>query len=38
MGNVILEMQHIMKQSPKVLANDDISIKLIEGEILCTPW
>lgn len=35
MGNVILETQHIVKQFPKVLANDDISIKLQEGEILC---
>ncbi len=35
MGNVILETQHIVKQFPKVLANDDISIKLNEGEILC---
>jgi general nucleoside transport system ATP-binding protein len=35
MGNVILETQHIVKQFPKVLANDDINIKLHEGEILC---
>lgn len=35
MGKTILETQHIVKQFPKVLANDDISIKLFEGEILC---
>lgn len=35
MSDVILETQHIVKQFPKVLANDDISIKLHEGEILC---
>ncbi len=31
---VVLETQHISKQFPKVLANDDISITLHEGEIL----
>ncbi|POQ98661.1 heme ABC transporter ATP-binding protein [Alkalispirochaeta sphaeroplastigenens] len=35
MSQVILETQHIVKQFPKVLANDDISISLKEGEILC---
>ncbi|MCF7933443.1 MAG: ABC transporter ATP-binding protein [Spirochaetia bacterium] len=32
--NVVLETRHIAKQFPKVLANDDISITLYEGEIL----
>jgi general nucleoside transport system ATP-binding protein len=31
----VLETRHIVKQFPKVLANDDISITLEEGEILC---
>jgi simple sugar transport system ATP-binding protein len=31
----ILETRHIVKQFPKVLANDDINITLYEGEILC---
>jgi simple sugar transport system ATP-binding protein len=35
LGNVILETRHIVKQFPKVLANDDITISLHEGEILC---
>lgn len=33
-GTVVLEMEHITKQFPKVLANDDISINLKKGEIL----
>lgn len=33
-GNVVLEMEHITKQFPKVLANDDITIHLKKGEIL----
>ncbi|ADK83223.1 ABC transporter ATP-binding protein [Sediminispirochaeta smaragdinae] len=33
-GKVILETRHVVKQFPKVLANDDISIILKEGEIL----
>jgi simple sugar transport system ATP-binding protein len=33
-GEVILETRHLVKQFPKVLANDDISITLKEGEIL----
>ncbi|MFP4152845.1 MAG: ABC transporter ATP-binding protein [Alkalispirochaeta sp.] len=35
MTKKILETRHIVKQFPKVLANDDISITLYEGEILC---
>lgn len=35
MAEVILETRHIVKQFPKVLANDDISITLHQGEILC---
>lgn len=31
----ILETRHIVKQFPKVLANDDINLTLQEGEILC---
>jgi len=33
-GNVVLEMRNIVKQFPKVLANNNINIKLYEGEIL----
>ncbi|MDC7127226.1 MAG: ABC transporter ATP-binding protein [Spirochaetales bacterium] len=33
-GNVVLEMRNIVKQFPKVLANNNINIKLHEGEIL----
>jgi general nucleoside transport system ATP-binding protein len=33
-GKVILETRHVVKQFPKVLANDDITITLKEGEIL----
>ncbi len=33
-GRLLLETRHITKQFPKVLANKDLSIKLIEGEIL----
>ncbi len=33
-SKTILETQHIVKQFPKVLANDDISITLKQGEIL----
>lgn len=32
---VILETRGIVKRFPKVLANDDINIRLHEGEILC---
>ncbi|MDC7226429.1 MAG: ABC transporter ATP-binding protein [Spirochaetales bacterium] len=32
--NVVLEMRNIVKQFPKVLANNNINIKLYEGEIL----
>ncbi len=35
MAEVILETRHIVKQFPKVLANDDINITLHKGEILC---
>lgn len=35
MSKTILETRHIVKQFPKVLANDDINISLHEGEILC---
>ena len=31
---VVLDIQHISKQFPKVLANDDVSIHLKEGEII----
>ncbi len=31
---IVLDMQHISKQFPKVLANDDVSIHLKEGEII----
>lgn len=31
---MVLDIQHISKQFPKVLANDDISIHLKEGEII----
>ncbi len=31
---IVLETRHISKQFPKVLANDDISMTLYEGEIL----
>ncbi len=34
-GRVILETKNIVKQFPKVRANDDINITLHEGEILC---
>ena len=33
-NQLILEMKHIVKEFPRVLANDDISIYLKEGEIL----
>lgn len=33
-NDIALEMKHITKQFPKVLANDDISIQLRKGEIL----
>ncbi len=33
-GKVVLEMRNIVKQFPKVLANNNINIKLHEGEIL----
>ena len=33
-GNVVLEMRNIVKKFPKVLANNNINIKLFEGEIL----
>ena len=33
-GKVVLEMRNIVKQFPKVLANNNINIKLFEGEIL----
>lgn len=33
-GNVVLEMRNIVKQFPKVLANNNINIKLHKGEIL----
>lgn len=32
--NIVLETRHVSKQFPKVLANDDISMVLYEGEIL----
>jgi simple sugar transport system ATP-binding protein len=35
MATAILETRHIVKQFPKVLANDDINLVLNEGEILC---
>lgn len=35
MAKTILETRHIVKQFPKVLANDDINLSLYEGEILC---
>jgi ABC-type uncharacterized transport system ATPase subunit len=35
MAQPILETRHIVKQFPKVLANDDINLILNEGEILC---
>ncbi|MFA7567754.1 MAG: ABC transporter ATP-binding protein [Alkalispirochaeta sp.] len=35
MAQTVLETRHIVKQFPKVLANDDINITLQEGEILC---
>ncbi|MDA3949437.1 MAG: ABC transporter ATP-binding protein [Spirochaeta sp.] len=35
MAEKILETRHIVKQFPKVLANDDINITLYKGEILC---
>ncbi len=31
---IVLEMQHISKQFPNVLANEDVSIQLKEGEII----
>ena len=33
-SKVVLETKHVVKQFPKVLANDDINIVLHEGEIL----
>tara|TARA_B100000614_G_scaffold214482_1_gene198493 strand:+ start:97 stop:1629 length:1533 start_codon:yes stop_codon:yes gene_type:complete len=35
MAQPILETRHIVKQFPKVLANDDINLTLNQGEILC---
>ncbi|MFW5828557.1 MAG: ATP-binding cassette domain-containing protein, partial [Alkalispirochaeta sp.] len=35
MAQPILETRHIVKQFPKVLANDDINLTLAKGEILC---
>jgi simple sugar transport system ATP-binding protein len=35
MAQPILETRHIVKQFPKVLANDDINLTLNPGEILC---
>ncbi|MBN2444621.1 MAG: ABC transporter ATP-binding protein [Spirochaetales bacterium] len=34
-GTICLKMEHISKQFPKVHANDDITISLKTGEILC---
>lgn len=34
-NNFVLEMKNVTKQFPKVLANDNISINLKKGEILC---
>ena len=31
---IVLDMQHISKQFPRVLANEDVSIHLKEGEII----
>jgi general nucleoside transport system ATP-binding protein len=33
-GRIVLDMQHISKQFPNVLANEDVSIQLREGEII----
>ncbi len=33
-GRIVLDMQHISKQFPNVLANEDVSIHLREGEII----
>ena len=34
MGEYIVEMQHITKVFPGIIANDDVTLQLREGEVL----